>query len=79
MVWETAKKVKVPVIGIGGIASAEDAIEFFIAGASAVQVGTANFVNPKTTIEIIEGIEKFMADRKISSLGEIIGTLDTGN
>jgi dihydroorotate dehydrogenase (NAD+) catalytic subunit len=77
MVWQAAQKVKVPVIGIGGIVSAEDAIEFFIAGATAVQIGTANFVNPKATIEIIEGIEKYMADRNILSLSEITGTLDT--
>ncbi len=77
MVWQTAQKVKVPVIGIGGIVSAEDAIEFFIAGATAVQIGTANFVNPKATVEIIEGIEKYLADRNISSLSEITGTLVT--
>ncbi|MDP3284240.1 MAG: dihydroorotate dehydrogenase, partial [Desulfobacterales bacterium] len=61
MVWQVAQKVKVPVIGIGGIVSAEDAIEFFIAGATAVQIGTANFVNPRATIEIIEGIERYLA------------------
>ena len=77
MVWQVAQKVKVPVIGIGGIVSAEDAIEFFIAGATAVQIGTANFVNPRATIEIIEGIERYLADRNISSLSEITGTLDT--
>ena len=69
--------MKVPVIGVGGIISAEDAIEFFIAGATAVQIGTANFVNPRATIEIIEGIEKYLTDRNISSLSEITGTLDT--
>jgi dihydroorotate dehydrogenase (NAD+) catalytic subunit len=79
MVWQVAQKVKVPVIGIGGIVSAEDAIEFFIAGATAVQIGTANFVNPRATIEIIEGIERYLADRNISSLSEITGTLDTKN
>lgn len=79
MVWQAAQKVKVPVIGIGGIVSAEDAIEFFIAGATAVQIGTANFVNPRATIEIIKGIEKYLADRNISSLSEITGTLDTEN
>jgi len=79
MVWQVAQKVKIPVIGIGGIVSAEDAIEFFIAGATAVQIGTANFVNPKATVEIIEGIEKYMADRNILSLSEITGTLDTKN
>jgi len=79
MVWQVAQKVKVPVIGVGGIVSAEDAIEFFIAGATAVQIGTANFMNPKATIEIIEGIERYLADRNISSLSEIIGKLDTKN
>ncbi len=79
MVWQVAQKVKVPVIGVGGIFSAEDAIEFFIAGATAVQIGTANFVNPGATIEIIEGIEKYLTDRNISSLSEITGTLDTKN
>ena len=77
MAWQVAQKVKVPVIGVGGIISAEDAIEFFIAGATAVQIGTANFVNPRATIEIIEGIEKYLTDRNISSLSEITGTLDT--
>lgn len=79
MVWQVASKVKVPVIGVGGIFSAEDAVEFFIAGAAAVQIGTANFVNPKATIDVIEGIEKYLRDRNISSLSEIIGTLETGN
>ncbi len=79
MVWQVAQKVKVPVIGVGGIFSAEDAIEFFIAGATAVQIGTANFVNPRATIDIIEGIEKYLAERNISSLSEITGTLDTKN
>ena len=77
MVWQVAQKVKVPVIGVGGIFSAEDAVEFFIAGATAVQIGTANFVNPRVTIDIIEGIEKYLTDRNISSLSEITGTLDT--
>jgi dihydroorotate dehydrogenase (NAD+) catalytic subunit len=79
MVWQVAQKVKVPVIGIGGIVSAEDAIEFFIAGATAVQIGTANFINPRATIEILEGIERYLADRNISSISEIKGTLDTKN
>jgi len=77
MVWQVVQKVKVPVIGVGGIFSAEDAIEFFIAGATAVQIGTANFVNPRATIDIIEGIERYLAERNISSLSEITGTLDT--
>jgi dihydroorotate dehydrogenase (NAD+) catalytic subunit len=77
MVWQVAQKVKVPVIGVGGIFSSEDALEFLIAGAAAVQIGTANFVNPRATVDIIEGIEKYLENRHISSLAEIIGTLDT--
>ena len=76
MVWQVAQSVKIPVIGVGGIVCAEDAIEFLIAGAVAVQVGTANFVNPHATIDIIEGIERFLREKKISSLRDIIGTLE---
>jgi len=77
MVWQVAQVVKVPVIGIGGIMKAEDALEFFIAGASAVQVGTANFVNPHVTMDVIDGIEAFLAERNIASISDIIGTLET--
>lgn len=76
MVWQTVQAVKIPVIGIGGIIRAEDALEFLIAGASAIQVGTANFINPRATMEIIEGIEAFLEERKISSVTDIIGTLE---
>jgi len=75
MVWQVARSVKIPVIGVGGIACAEDVIEFLIAGAAAVQVGTANFVNPRVTMDIVEGIEEFLIEKKISSLRDIIGTL----
>ncbi len=75
MVWQTVKKVKIPVVGIGGIMSAEDALEFLIAGASAIQIGTANFVNPRASMEIISGIEKFLIEHRIARLGDIIGTL----
>jgi len=75
MVWQVAQSVKIPVIGVGGIVCAEDALEFLIAGAAAVQVGTANFVNPNATIDIIEGIESFLREKKISSVRDIIGTL----
>ena len=75
MVWQVAQSVKIPVIGVGGIVCAKDALEFFIAGAAAVQVGTANFVNPHATIDIIEGIEGFLIEKKISSVRDIIGTL----
>jgi dihydroorotate dehydrogenase (NAD+) catalytic subunit len=76
MVWQVAQSVKIPVIGVGGIVCAEDALEFLIAGAAAVQVGTANFVNPHATIDIIEGIEAFLGEKKISSIRDIIGTLE---
>jgi len=73
MVYEVAGAVKVPVIGCGGIASAEDAIEFIMAGASAVQVGTATFGTPRASLDVLEGIERFMEEEGIKSLGEITG------
>ena len=76
MVWQTAQSVKIPVIGVGGIMTAKDALEFLIAGAVAVQVGTANFINPHATIDIIEGIEAFLMERKIDDLADIIGVLE---
>ena len=75
MVWQTAQAVNIPVIGVGGIMTAKDALEFLIAGAAAVQVGTANFINPRATIDIIDGIEAFLEERNIDGLGDIIGTL----
>ena len=78
MVWQVAQVVRIPVIGIGGIMKAEDALEYFIAGASAVQVGTANFINPHVTMDVIDGIERFLAERDIASISDIIGTLETG-
>ncbi|MDX2498979.1 MAG: dihydroorotate dehydrogenase [Deltaproteobacteria bacterium] len=76
MVWQVARKSTIPIIGIGGIMTAGDALEFLIAGATAVQIGTANFVNPHTTVEIIDGIEAFLSDRDISSVTDIVGTLE---
>jgi dihydroorotate dehydrogenase (NAD+) catalytic subunit len=73
MVYQVAQKVKVPIIGCGGIASANDALEFLMAGASAVQVGTANFTNPCTPLDIIDGIERFMKKEGIRNLSELIG------
>lgn len=75
MVYEVCKAVKVPVIGLGGIMTFEDAIEFIMAGATAVQVGTANFVHPTASLDIIEGIEKFMKRENIKSLEEIRGII----
>jgi len=75
MVWQVCSAVKVPVIGIGGIMTADDALEFFIAGASAVQIGTANFVNPRATMDVLGGIEDYLAEKGIERLTDIIGTL----
>jgi dihydroorotate dehydrogenase (NAD+) catalytic subunit len=75
MVWQVAQTVNVPVIGIGGIMTAEDALGFLIAGAVAVQVGTANFINPHATEDIIDGIEAFLEKNNISNIADIIGTL----
>ena len=71
MVYQVAHAVNVPVIGMGGISNAEDAIEFLMAGAAAVSVGTANFYNPFTTVEIVEGIEKYMQQHKMEDVKEI--------
>lgn len=76
MVWQVAKAVKVPLIGMGGIMNAQDALEFIITGASAVAVGTANFVNPVSTKEIISGIEDFLIQNNINSIKELVGTLN---
>lgn len=76
MVWQVVNSVKVPVIGIGGIMTAVDALEFLIAGAVAVQVGTANFINPKATIDIIEGLESYLTARGIDNIADIIGSLE---
>ena len=76
MVWQVAKAVKIPVIGIGGIMNATDAIEFILAGATAVQIGTANFINPAVTVEIVEGITKYLEENNYQSVQELIGALD---
>ena len=76
MVYEVSKAVKVPVIGMGGIASAKDAIEFIMAGATAVQVGTANFIKPDICLDIIDGIEDFMIKENIKSIEEIRGIIN---
>ena len=74
MVWQVIQKVSIPVIGIGGIMTAEDALEFLILGAKAVQIGTANFVNPHSTLNVIEGIKNYLIDHKIKDINDIIGT-----
>lgn len=76
MVYQTAQAVKIPIIGMGGISSAEDAIEFLLAGASAVAVGAMNFVNPYTTVEVVEGIEAYMRQYGIENVTELIGAVE---
>ena len=75
MVWQTANSVSIPIIGLGGITCAEDAIEFIVAGATAVQIGTANFPDPRTPLRIIEGINKYMKKNRINSIHELKGTV----
>jgi len=76
MVWEVYQKIKIPVIGMGGIMDASSALEFFLAGATAISVGTANFINPKVTVEIIEGIKRYLEGNNISSMRKLIGSLE---
>lgn len=76
MVWEAAHAVKIPIIGIGGIMNAADAIEFLLAGATAIEVGTANFIDPTVTIKIIEGIEQYLIQHGFDNIYEIIGAME---
>ena len=75
MVWQVAKAVKIPVIGLGGICSAKDAIEFFMAGATAIQIGTANFLDPAITMKVRNGINEWLDQHGCKSVGEIVGCL----
>ncbi len=75
MVYQVAQAVKIPIIGMGGIANAEDAIEFLLAGASAVSIGAMNFVNPYTTVEVVEGIEAYMKKYNVEDINELIGAV----
>ena len=76
MVWQVAKAVKIPVIGLGGISSATDAIEFMLAGASAIQIGTANFIDPAITVKVADGIEEYLTRHGFKSVSEIVGALE---
>jgi dihydroorotate dehydrogenase (NAD+) catalytic subunit len=76
MVWQTAKAVKIPVIGLGGICSATDAIEFLLAGASAIQIGTANFIDPSISEKVIDGIADYLQRHGFNSVQDIIGALE---
>ena len=75
MVWQTAQAIKLPIIGMGGIATASDAIEFLIAGASAIEVGTYNFVDPTATVKIVDGIEDYMRRHGFDSVRDLVGAL----
>jgi dihydroorotate dehydrogenase (NAD+) catalytic subunit len=77
LVWEAAQAVQIPIIGMGGISSPEDALEFIIAGATAVAVGTANFSDPSTVIRVIEGMERWMSIRGFDSVEQLRGTVLT--
>lgn len=77
MVWQTAKAVKIPVIGLGGICSATDAVEFLLAGASAVQIGTANFIDPSISEKVVDGIAEYLERHSFNSVQEIVGALET--
>jgi dihydroorotate dehydrogenase (NAD+) catalytic subunit len=76
MVWQVAKAVNIPVIGIGGIMNSDDAIEFILAGASAIQVGTASFIDPLSAVKILSGIEEFLIKREVSDISELTGYLN---
>jgi dihydroorotate dehydrogenase (NAD+) catalytic subunit len=78
LVWEAAKAVKIPIIGMGGIQTAADAIEFLLAGATAVAVGTANFYEPQTALQVIAGLRQFMQQQRIQDVRELIGGVQTG-
>lgn len=78
MVWQVANAVKLPIIGMGGIMTAEDAVEFILAGASAVAVGTANFVNPHATMEITDGIKDYLAKKGLSHVSQLVGQVKVG-
>ena len=76
MVWQVAQAVHIPIIGMGGIASAADAIEFLLAGATAIEIGTYNFVDPTASIQILEGIEDYLRRHGFSDVNELIGALE---
>ena len=78
MVWQVIQRVSVPVIGLGGIMTARDALEFLIVGARAVQVGTAHFIHPHAAIDILEGIEDYLEQHQFDDINQLIGTLKTG-
>ncbi len=75
MVYQVAKTVNIPILGLGGIVTAQDAIEYMLAGARAISIGTGNFIAPDTAIKVVEGIEDYMKQYKIEDINEIVGTV----
>ncbi len=78
MVWQAARAVPLPIIGMGGITTAEDALEFILAGATAIAVGTANFVNPRATLDVLSGIEALLREQGVETITELIGKVEAG-
>ena len=78
LVWEVYKSVSIPIVGMGGIMTATDAVEFLIAGSSAVAVGTANFVNPQASLEVVKGLQAYLKKANINSVKELVGSLQVG-
>jgi dihydroorotate dehydrogenase (NAD+) catalytic subunit len=78
MVWQAAKEVQLPIIGMGGISTGEDALEFILAGATAIAVGTANFVNPRAAVEVKDGIAALLAEQGVARVADLIGKVETG-
>jgi len=76
MVWQVAQAVKIPVVGLGGIMNAKDAIEFILAGATALQIGTANFIDPQVSVKIVEGIKEYLIRHQVSDINDLIGAID---
>ncbi|MDY3732219.1 MAG: dihydroorotate dehydrogenase, partial [Alloprevotella sp.] len=76
MVWQVARAVNIPVVGLGGIMNATDAIEFLMAGATAIEIGTANFIDPTVTVKVVEGIGEWLNRHGIADVNEIIGALE---
>jgi dihydroorotate dehydrogenase (NAD+) catalytic subunit len=75
MVWDVYKAVKVPVVGMGGIMNATDAIEFILAGSTAIQIGTANYIDPAISVKVLEGIEDYMVRQGVNTVSELTGAL----
>jgi dihydroorotate dehydrogenase (NAD+) catalytic subunit len=77
MVWKTAQRIKIPIIGLGGIMNTQDALEFILAGAFMIQIGTGNFVDPECSVKIVEGLKEYCQENKIKRIGDLVGKLKT--